>query len=125
MAQNQAIPAEEASMLNKIGVLVLLAWAAAPALAQDAAKGKPAYDAATPKCKVCHSVAGEGNAKGSLDGVGSKLTADEIKAWIRTPKEMGEKAKAVRKPPMPAYTKEKLPDADLDAITAYLSSLKK
>ena len=60
--------------------------------------------AATPKCKVCHSVAGEGNAKGSLDGVGGKLKADEIKAWMRTPKEMAEKAKAERKPPMPAYS---------------------
>jgi mono/diheme cytochrome c family protein len=98
---------------------------AVPAFAQDAAKGKQVYDAAAPKCKVCHSVAGEGNAKGSLDGVGSKLKAEEIKAWMRTPKEMTEKTKADRKPPMPAYSKEKLSDADLEALTAYLLSLKK
>jgi mono/diheme cytochrome c family protein len=98
---------------------------AVPARAQDAAKGQQVYDSAMPKCKVCHSVAGVGNAKGSLDGVGSKLKADEIKAWMRTPKEMAEKAKADRKPPMPAYAKEKLSDADLDALTAYMLSLKK
>ena len=38
---------------------------------------------------------------------------------------MTAKAKAERKPPMPAYSKEKISDADLDALTAYLSSLKK
>jgi mono/diheme cytochrome c family protein len=57
--------------------------------------------------------------------VGAKLKADDLKAWMRTPKEMAEKAKADRKPPMPAYSKEKLADADLEALTAYLLSLKK
>jgi mono/diheme cytochrome c family protein len=101
---------------------------AGPAVAQDAAKvekGKLAYDAAAPKCKVCHSIGGVGNVKGSLDGVGAKLKADEIKAWLRTPKEATEKAKAARKPAMPAYPKEKLSDEDLEALTAYLLSIKK
>jgi mono/diheme cytochrome c family protein len=99
----------------------------AAGLAQDAKveKGKAVYDAAQPiKCKICHSIAGSGT-KGPLDGVGAKLKADEIKAWLRTPKEMAEKAKAIRKPAMPAYPKEKLSDEDLDALTAYLLSLKK
>jgi mono/diheme cytochrome c family protein len=105
-------------------VIVALAWPGA-ARAQDAEKGKTVYEGAAPKCKVCHSIGGVGNAKGSLDDVGTKLSAADIKAWLRTPKEMSAKAKAVRRPPMPAYTKEKLPDADLDALAAYLSSLKK
>ena len=99
-----------------------------PAMAKDAAmveKGKQVYDAATPKCKVCHAVAGVGNAKGALEGVGTKLKAEEVKAWMRTPKEMTEKTKATRKPTMPAYPKEKLSDEDLEALTAYLLSLKK
>jgi mono/diheme cytochrome c family protein len=104
-------------------VIVALAWPAA-ARAQDAEKGKKVYDGAAPKCKVCHSIGGVGNAKGSLDDAG-KLSAADIKAWIRTPKEMTVKAKAVRKPPMPAYGKDKISDADLDALTAYLSGLKK
>jgi mono/diheme cytochrome c family protein len=96
-------------------------------LAQDTKveKGKAVYDAAAPmKCKICHSIAGSGT-KGPLDGVGARLKADEIKAWVRTPKEMAEKTKAMRKPAMPAYPKEKLSDEDLDALTAYLLSLKK
>ncbi|HEY6553941.1 MAG TPA: cytochrome c [Vicinamibacteria bacterium] len=99
-----------------------------PAMAKDAAKaekGKQVYDAATPKCKVCHAVGGVGNAKGALEGVGAKLKAEEVKAWMRTPKEMTEKTKATRKPAMPAYPKEKLSDEDLEALTAYLLSLKK
>ena len=101
---------------------------AAAAGAQDAAKvqkGKQIYDAAMPKCKVCHAVAGAGNAKGALDDVGTRLKAEEIKAWMRTPKEMTEKTKAARKPAMPAYPKDKMSDDDLEALTAYMLSLKK
>ena len=110
------------------GVIAFALVFEGPASAQDAAqaeKGKKIYDAAMPKCKVCHSIGGVGNAKGALDGVGSKLKADEIKAWLRTPKEMTEKAKATRKPVMPTYGVDKISDADLEALTAYLLSLKK
>jgi uncharacterized protein (TIGR01732 family) len=31
---------------------------------------------------VCHSIAGAGNKKGPLDKVGTKLSADDIRAWI-------------------------------------------
>jgi cytochrome c1 len=55
--------------------------------------------------------------------VGSKLTADEIRAWIVTPAEMTKKTKAERKPPMRAYPK--LEKEDLDALVAYMASLKK
>ena len=74
------------------------------------------------KCTLCHSIAGKGNAKGSLDGVGSKLSADEIRSWITDPKGMAAKTKATRKPEMKVYT---LPKDDVDALVAYLSSLKK
>lgn len=111
-----------------VAVPALMVFALGNAFAQDAAqveKGKGVYTAAAPKCKTCHSIAGEGNPKGSLDDVGTKLKAEDVKAWLRTPKESAAKAKAERKPPMPAYTKEKISDADLDALTAYLLSLKK
>ena len=104
-----------------LGVLGL----AAPAFSEDPARGKEVFDSASPKCKVCHAIGGVGNAKGSLDGVGSQLKAEEIKAGIRTPKEMAAKAKAERKPPMLAYPVDKLPNADLDVLVAYLLSLKK
>jgi mono/diheme cytochrome c family protein len=75
------------------------------------------------KCSVCHSIAGKGNQKGSLDDVGSRLSADEIREWMVNPAEMTKKTKAERKPPMKAYPN--LPKEDLDAIVAYMLSLKK
>jgi mono/diheme cytochrome c family protein len=106
------------------GVAVLAITWAAPASAQDAkqiAHGQTVYGAQ--KCATCHSIEGKGQVKGPLDGVGSKLTADEIRAWIVTPAEMTKKTKAERKPPMRAYPK--LEKEDLDALVAYMTSLKK
>ena len=74
------------------------------------------------KCSLCHSIAGKGNAKGALDGVGTKLKAEDIRKWITTPAEMAAAAKATRKPAMKAYPS--LPKADLDALVNYLASLK-
>ena len=116
-------------LLVVVGMAAVVVGHGAAARAEDAAKvekGKKVYAEAKPlACKTCHSVAGVGNGKGPLDGVGSKLTAADIKAWIRTPKEMTAKAKATRKPPMPAYPPAKLSDENLGALTAYLLSLKK
>ena len=75
------------------------------------------------KCSICHSVAGKGNAKGALDGVGAKLTADEIRQWLANAPEMATKTKAIRKPAMKSYAS--LAKDDLDALVAYLQSLKK
>ncbi|HEY1306599.1 MAG TPA: cytochrome c [Vicinamibacterales bacterium] len=93
---------------------------AATAAAQTADAGQKVYTAQ--KCNVCHSVAGVGNKKGALDGIGSKLSADDIRAWITDAPTMAAKAKADRKPPMKAYT---LPKEDLDALVGYLQGLKK
>ena len=91
---------------------------------QDAAKVKRGAEVYTEqKCSLCHSINGKGNPKGALDDVGSKLSADEIRHWLDNPKEMTEKTKAARKPPMKAYPN--LPAADLDALVAYMQSLKK
>jgi mono/diheme cytochrome c family protein len=108
----------------KKALFVLLATAAAitSASAQDAAKGAKVY--ADQKCSNCHSIAGAGNAKGSLDGVGSKLTADELRQWIVEPVAMTAKTKAPRKPAMPAKYGS-LPTGDVDSLVAYLASLKK
>jgi mono/diheme cytochrome c family protein len=94
----------------------------ASAMAQDVAKGATVY--ADQKCSVCHSIAGKGNAKGSLDGVGSKYAADEIQQWLTDPVAMTAKHKATRKPSMPAKYAS-MPKDDLDALVAYLASLKK
>jgi mono/diheme cytochrome c family protein len=93
---------------------------AASAVAQDKAKGEQVF--AEQKCSLCHSIAGKGNAKGPLDDVGSKLKTDEIRAWIVDAKGMTAKTHATRLPAMKAYT---LPKEDVDALVAYLGSLKK
>jgi mono/diheme cytochrome c family protein len=111
-------------LIGIVAVFALVAFAGV-ASAQDAAKiakGEKVY--ADQKCSLCHSIAGKGNAKGSLDDVGTKLKADEIHDWIVKPAEMATKAKADRKPAMPAKYAS-LPKDDIDALVAYLSSLKK
>lgn len=91
--------------------------------AQDAkAKGEKVYT--EQKCTMCHSIAGKGNPKGSLDGIGSKLKPEEIREWIVSPAAMAAKAKATRTPAMPAKYKD-LPKEEVDSLVAYLSSLKK
>ncbi len=108
------------SMVSAVTATVMITAAAGQVLAQDAAAGVKVY--ADQKCSICHSVAGKGNQKGSLDGVASKLTADDMRAWIVDAKGMTAKTKAARKPEMRSYS---LPKADLDALVAYLQTLKK
>jgi len=106
------------SMVIAVGLSLATATMA---VAQDAKeKGEQVF--AAQKCSLCHSVAGKGNAKGPLDAVGGKLTADEIRSWITDAKGMTAKTKPTRKPEMKAYA---LPKDDVDALVAYLSSLKK
>jgi len=106
--------------------LTLVVGLAAPfaAAAQDAAmvkKGEAVYTAQ--KCAMCHSVAGKGKKTNPLDGVGAKLSAADIKEWIVDPKGAAAKAKSTKKPPMPAKYST-LPAADIDALVAYMASLK-
>ena len=102
-------------------VAVLAAFIALPALAsaQDVEKGKALYTAN--KCQHCHAIEGKGNKKYPLDGVGAKLSGDDITKWITAPAEM--EAKLAEKPKihMKAY---KLADADLKSLVAYMQSLK-
>ena len=74
------------------------------------------------KCSMCHAVAGKGNAKGPLDGVGAKYSAADLREWIVNAKVMTEKTKAARKPAMRDFSA--LPAADVDALVTYLRSLK-
>ena len=104
-------------------VLALGSQAAAFA-GQDPAlvkKGEEVYGAQ--KCMTCHQVAGKGNKLSPLDGVGAKLSADDIRAWIVDPQATAAKMKSTKKPPMPnRYSK--LPAGDIDALVAYVQSLK-
>ena len=102
------------------GVLCLGLAAAAAAQDQKVTKGQQLF--ADQKCTLCHSIGDKGNKKGPLDGVASKLSADEIRSWITDAKGMTAKTKASRKPEMKAYA---LPKDDVDALVAYMGTLKK
>jgi mono/diheme cytochrome c family protein len=110
-------------MIRTAGTVFTLLLLSSAARAQDAAlveRGRKLY--ASERCAVCHSIAGKGNVKGPLDGVGSRLTVEELRLWMVAPAEITAKTKATRKPPMKAYTH--LPKEDVDAIVAYMQSLK-
>ncbi len=105
--------------MKRLGLLAVAAALAVgftvPLFAQgDAAAGKTVFD--REKCSVCH------NAKmNSLDHVGTKLTAEQIRQWIENPSEAAKAANSTSKMKMP---KKNLTKADVDNLVAYLQTLK-
>jgi mono/diheme cytochrome c family protein len=92
----------------------------APEAAADSARGRAVFLANN--CARCHAVAGEGNERNPLDGVGSRRTAARLRAWT-----VGAAALADSLPPSAYRAKQafqQIPPADLDALVVYLSSLK-
>ena len=109
-------------MFRLIAGLMLSVGLSTIAMAQDTKVTQGEKVFADQKCTLCHSVGAKGNKKGPLDGVAAKLTADEIREWIVDAKGMTAKTKPTRKPDMKAYA---LPKDDVDALVAYLATLKK
>jgi nitric oxide reductase subunit C len=94
-----------------------LAMVVTVGLVQAHAAGAPeAYDK---KCKLCHSIKGEGGKQadkgGPLDGVGGKRDAAWLEAYLRDPKSKMPDAK------MPKF---KYTDDELKALVDYMLSLK-
>ena len=108
-------------IVTAIALLISFSYSAPVSAQATPAAGQKVFEAQ--KCSLCHSVNGKGNAKGALDGVGSKWKAEEIRQWLTDPQGMAAKHNATRKPPMKSFAS--LPAADLDALVAYVSSLKK
>jgi len=111
----------ENDMFRTAAIVIVCGLWASVAAAQDAARGQKVYT--EQKCSICHSVGGVGNKKGPLDDVGSMFSAAELRGWITDAPAMATKAKAERKPAMKAYST--LAKDDLDALVAYLQTLKK
>jgi len=92
--------------------------------AQDAKKiadGKKLYD--QKECAKCHMINGKGNKIGKLDGVGTKLPEADIRKWFTNTVEM--EAKLDHKPKVKMSSKKvNLSPAEIDALTAYMMSLK-
>jgi mono/diheme cytochrome c family protein len=82
-----------------------------------AVEGKDVYEK---KCKTCHSIAGVAGPMvkvgGPLDGVGAKHDEAWFKEYIKDPKSKNPQSK------MPKAT---LSEEELNAVAAYISSLKK
>jgi mono/diheme cytochrome c family protein len=107
------------SLMLCAGVM-MVAWVA-PAFAQDPKVAKGAALFTEQKCTICHSVQGKGGKK-PLDGAGTRLDAATVKLWITDPKAAEAKAGKKAMPPMKSYAT--LPPADVDALVAYVMSLK-
>ena len=81
--------------------------------------GRAVYDAQG--CAMCHAIAGEGNPRLPLDGVGGRRSDQALRDWILATgtAEAQLAARAVRM--KSAY--RDLGDAELDALVAYMRSL--
>lgn len=73
-------------------------------------------------CLMCHSIAGEGSPRSPLDGVGARLSETEILHFAiadeAVQEELAPRAIKAKRP----YAE--LPQEDLQAMVAYLASLK-
>ena len=110
-------------MARVMTTVLIVMMGAAGLGAQDAKKvaaGKDLYGKYA--CEKCHQIAGKGSKISPLDGVGTKLTAEEIKLWINDPDAMT--AKLAKKPAV-KMKKVAIPEPEVDAIVAYLQTLKK
>lgn len=99
---------------------MVAAWGIPAAAQGDAAKGQQLF--AAQKCSICHAVAGKGNAKHPLDGAGVRLDAATVTLWLTDPKAAEAKTGKTAKPAMKSFAS--LPAADIDALVAYVLSLK-
>jgi cytochrome c2 len=102
------------AIIGSLAMAVILLCVAVFSLDIATDHGKEVY--ATQKCGLCHSISGIGGKKLALDGLGSKMTSDTMKKWIRTPKDM--KAGTTMKP----YPN--LPEKDLNDLVEYLMTLR-
>lgn len=77
-------------------------------------------------CDKCHRIGRRGARKGPLDGVGSKLTEEEIRNWFVNPAEMEAQ---MEEPPTGSNSmantldRRPLAEEEVDALTAYMLTL--
>lgn len=113
-----------AASAGQVGLTVLVAlggWTRVQDPRQIEA-GRKIYNAEG--CATCHMIAGRGNRMFPLDGVGTKLSADEIRRWLTNTREMED---ALPKTPAIKMSTRKynFNDGDLAAVVAFLQSLKR
>ena len=101
----------------------MTALPAAPELAAlqvaDSVRGRAVFE--KQGCGGCHSAAGAGSGRIPLNGVGSRRSRAELRAWT-----IGDASVASSLAPATLRRKQgyaQLPTADLDALVAFLASL--
>jgi len=88
--------------------------------AADSIAGRAVYVANS--CASCHAVAGDGNPRYPLDGVGARRTAAELRAWT-----VGAEVLADSLPPSAFRAKQgyqRIGAEDMAALVQYLSALR-
>jgi mono/diheme cytochrome c family protein len=87
------------------------------------AAGKKLFNTTDPPCTKCHGAEGKGkkDKETLLDGVGTRLSPAQIREWIVDPETQTAK---LEKQPKVAMKPVKLTDPEVDALVAYLLSLK-
>jgi mono/diheme cytochrome c family protein len=105
-----------------VGVVGLLTPSVSAQSAQLVQAGRQLY--ASKQCARCHMVAGRGYKNGKLDGVASKMSADDMRRWLTAPLEMEARLDQKPKVKMSSRKRTQLTDADVTALVAYLSTLK-
>ena len=94
----------------------LVVWLGTAPLASLCAQGAPAPDLARRLgCFACHA-AGPGHPAASLDGVGSRLSREQLQVALTQPRRLHPGAK------MPSYAY--LPEAERQELLNFLASLK-
>lgn len=112
-------------MIIPVRAAVILAFASLVAVPLSAQKSPKVDQGAAlftaQKCTMCHSVEGKGNPKGPLDKMIAKNKAEHIRQWLQDPEGMRAKQNASRTPAMKPL---KLSPDQIDALVAYLTSVK-
>ena len=94
----------------------LVVWLGTAPLSALSAQGAPAQDLAQRLgCFACHA-AGPGHPAASLDGVGSRLSREQLQVALTQPRRLHAGAK------MPSYAY--LPEAERQALLDFLANLK-
>ena len=110
-------PAETASPAEPV---TSAAGGASAEPAGDAvALGRQVYE--RERCSRCHSIAGVGSTRSPLDGVGSKLSEQQIVDWIIAPESLKDEMAPSAFRAKQAFAA--LPPAELNALAAYLRSI--
>ncbi len=74
-------------------------------------------------CVRCHSIAGQGNPRNPLDGVASRYDVAELREWIIGGETLQDELPAYALRVKQSY--REMPADDLDALLAYMQSLRR